>query len=149
MARRQLAAHVFVACRSVQWDGPAGPNTSRTLEQVSYVYRTEVPGGFPYETELWLFLRISHDSRTEFGRELRLSLIWHDDPQMRKEVWSRQFLFANFRPSVTVKDIAASVSAIFEGPGRYEFRLWYPVVRKWDQAKQRKTLARAHVRIEG
>ena len=58
MAGPVLTAHAFVACRSVQWDGPAGPNTSRTLEQVSYTYRTDVTSGFPYETELWLFVRL-------------------------------------------------------------------------------------------
>jgi hypothetical protein len=149
MAHPVLTAHVFVGCRSVQWDGPAGPNTSRTLEQVSYTYRTDSLGGFPYETEFWLFVRLAHYSRREFNRELQLTLIWHDDPQKRPEVWSRHFQTATFRPAVTVRDVAASVSGIFEGPGRYEFRLWYLVERTWDHAQRRRTLARAHVRIEG
>jgi hypothetical protein len=63
MASSALTAHVFVACRSVSWDGPAGPRTSRTLEQVAYTYRTEVPDGFPYETEFWLFVRLAHNRR--------------------------------------------------------------------------------------
>ncbi len=149
MAGPALTAHVCIACRSVQWDGPAGPNTSRTLEQVGYTYRTDSPNGFPYETELWLFVRLAHSRRREFARELNLTLIWHDDPQRRTEVWSRHFQTAIFRPAVTVRDVAASVSAIFEGPGRYEFQLWYPVVRKWDQSRGQRTIARTHVRIEG
>lgn len=149
MAGPTLRAHVFVACRNIHWDGPAGPNTSRTLEQVGYTYRTEIPNGFPYETEFWLFTRLAHHCRREFSRDLKLSLIWHDDPRMRPEVWRCLFQTANFRPAVTVRDIAASVSTIFEGPGRYEFRLWYPVVRKWDQSRRRRTLARTYVRIEG
>jgi len=149
MAGPVLTAHAFVACRSVQWDGPAGPNTARTLEQVSYTYRTDVTSGFPYETELWLFVRLAHNCRREFTRELRLTLIWHDDPQVRPEVWSRHFQTATFRPAVTVRDVAAPVSAIFKGPGRYEFRLGYPVVRKWDQSRRRRTLARTYVRTEG
>lgn len=149
MSGPALTSHVFVACRNVQWDGPAGPTTSRTLEQVCYRYRTDWPGGFPYETEFWLFVRLAHNYRREFNRELRLTLIWHDDPQLRREVWSRQFQTATFRPAITVRDVAARVSLIFEGPGRYEFRLWYPVVRKWDQTRRRRTLARTHVRIEG
>jgi hypothetical protein len=149
MSRQLLTAHVLIACRSVQWDGPASPNTSRTLERVGYTYRTEVPDGFPYETEFWLFVRLAHYSRREFSRELILTLTWHDGPQMRPEVWSRRFQTATFRPTVTVRDVATSVSAIFEGPGRYEFRLWYPVVRKWDLAWRRRTLARTHIRIEG
>ena len=149
MAGPVLTTHVFVACRVVQWDGPAGPNASRTLEQVGYTYRTDSPGGFAYETEFWLFVRLAHNSQREFTRELQLSLIWHDDPQLRSEVWSRVFHIATFRPAVTVRDVAASVTAIFEGPGRYEFRLWYPVVRKWDQALRRRTLARTYIRIEG
>lgn len=123
MARPVLTAHLFVACRSVQWDGLPGRRTSRTLEQVSYTYRTESPGSFPYETEFWLFVRLAHNSRREFTRELQLTLVWHDDPQSRPEVWTRHFQSVTFRPAVTVRDIAASVSAIFEGPGRYEFRL--------------------------
>jgi|GEM_PF-4800807 len=47
-----------------------------------------------------------------------------------------------------VSDIAVSFSAVFEGPGRYEFRLWYRVVRKWDQKRKRRTLGRSHIRIE-
>ena len=55
-----LVAHVFVVCRGVQWDGSAGPNTSRTLEEVAYTYRTDSPDGFAYETEFWLFVRLAH-----------------------------------------------------------------------------------------
>lgn len=149
MARPALTAHVFVACRNVVWDGPAGPQTSRTLEQVAYSYRTEVPGGFPYETDFWLFVRLAHGRRREFTRGLRLTFIWYDDPKLRPEVWTRHFHTGTFRPAVTVRDVAASVSAIFEGPGRYEFRLWYPVVRRWDGATRRQLLARTHLRIEG
>lgn len=149
MAAPALTAHVFIACRNVVWDGPAGPNTSRTLEQVCYTYRTELPDGFPYETELWLLVRLAHNRRREFTRELRLAMIWHDDPEMRPEVWNRPFQTATFRPAVPVRDLAASVSTTFEGPGRYEFRLWTPVVRKWDLARRRRTLARTYVRIEG
>lgn len=149
MAGPALTAHVFVVCRTVSWDGPAGPRTSRTLEQVAYTYRTETPGGFPYETDFWLFVRLAHGRRREFTRDLQLTFIWHDDPQLRPEVWTRPFQTATFRPAVTVRDVAASVSAVFEGPGRYEFRLWYPVVRSWDLARRRRTLARTHIRIEG
>jgi hypothetical protein len=142
--------HAFLACRNIQWDGPAGPNTSRTLEQVGYTYRTDVPNGFPFETDFWLFVRLAHHRRREFTRKLQLTMIWADDPQRRPEVWSRPFQTITFRPTMPVRDIAASLpSVIFEGPGRYEFRLWHPVVRKWDQATKRRTLARTHIRIEG
>ena len=144
-----LTAHVFVVCRNVFWDGPAGPNTSRTPEQVSYTYRPEMPDGFPYETEFWLFVRLAHNRQREFTRDLRLSLIWHDDPRLRSEVWSRAFQTMSFRPAVVVRDVAASVSTVLEGPGRYEFRLWHPVTRKWDQARRRRTLARTFIRLEG
>jgi hypothetical protein len=149
MAGVGLTAHFLIVCRNVQWDGPAGPSTSRTLEQVSYTYRTEVPDGFAYETDLWLFVRLEHSSRREFTRDLMLSMIWHDDPQFRPEVWSRNFQMASFRPVVTVRDMAASLTTIFEGPGRYEFRLWDPVIRKWDLVQRRRILARSHIRIEG
>ncbi len=149
MARPALSAHVFVACRNVVWDGTAGPKTSRTLEQVGYAYRTELPDGFPYETEIWLFARLVHNRRREFSRELRISMIWHDDPELRPEVWNRPFQLAAFRPEVSVRDVAISVSTTFEGSGRYEFRLWTPVVRKWDQSRRRRTLARTYIRIEG
>ena len=144
-----VSAHVFVSCRNIQWDGAAGPNTSRTLEQVSYTYRTETPGGFPYETEFWLFLRLAHDRSREFTRDLQLTMVWHDDPSMRPEVWTRHFQTVTFRPVVAVRDFGARVSGIFEGPGRYEFRIWHPVIRKWDRKRFRRTLARTHLRIEG
>src|SRR5689334_17360783 len=122
MARPSLYAHFLVPCRSVQWNGPAGPMTSRTLEEVAYTYRTDTPNGFPYETDFWLFVRLAHHRRHEFTRELFLTFIWGDDPQQRPEVWSRQFQTITFRPQRPVRDIAASVpSVIFEGRGRYEF----------------------------
>lgn len=151
MARPQpsLVAQFLVPCRAVPWNGPAGPKTSRTLEDVAYTYHTETLDGFPYETEFWLFVRLAHDQRHEFTRDLRMTLIWDDDPQRRSEVCTRPFQTVTFRPSVPVRDIAVSFAAIFEGPGRYEFRLWYPVVRKWDQKTFRRTLAHAYIRIEG
>ncbi len=149
MAGPALTAHVFVACRSVQWDGPPGPQTSRTLERVSYTYRTDTPGGFPFETELWLFVRLAHTRRREFTRELHLSLVWHDDPLLRTVLWIRRVQVATFRPAVRVRDVAVPIPLVFEGPGHYEFRLWYPVVRRWDGARRRRTLARTYVRIEG
>ena len=90
---------------------------------MGYTYRTESPGGFPYETDFWLFARLAHTARREFTRDLRLTLVWHDDPQFRPEVWSRPFQIMTFRPAHPIRDMAASVSGIFEGPGRYEFRL--------------------------
>ena|SRR5438094_9095069 len=147
--RPALEAHFLVPCRAVPWNGPAGPQTSRTLEDVAYTYRTETPNGFPYETEFWLFVRLAHHRRCEFTRGLRVTLIWHDDPQRSPEVCTRPFQTVTFRPSVSVRDVAASFSAIYEGPGRYEFRLWYPVVRKWDQAMRGRRLARAWIKLEG
>ncbi len=151
MARPQplLEAHFLVPGRAATWNGPAGPATWRTLEDVSYVYRTEEPGGFPYETEFWLFARLAHHSRREFTRDLSVTLVWGDDPNRRAEVCTRPLAPLTFRPAVPVRDVAFSFSAVFEGPGRYEFRLWHLVVRAWDQATRRRALARAHVRLEG
>lgn len=151
MARSKplLEAHFLVPCLAVPWNGPAGPQTSRNLEEVAYTYRTEMPDGFPYETEFWLFLRLANHSRREITRDLRMSLIWHDDPQPRPEVCTRPFQTVTFRPSVPVRDVAVSFSAVFEGAGQYEFRLWYQVVRSWDQRTGRRTLARAWIRLEG
>jgi hypothetical protein len=150
MARPAFVAHFLVVCRNVQWDGPPGPNTTRTLEEVGYTYRTDTPNGFPYETDFWLYARLAHRGRRVFTRELQVTLIWRDDPNGRREVWTRPFHTVTFRPAMPVRDIAASVrSAVFEGPGRYEFRLWHRVVRKWDRAVRRRTLARAHLRMEG
>jgi hypothetical protein len=149
MARPSFEAHFLVPCRAAVWNGPPGPNTSRNLEDVVYTYRTETPDGFPYETEFWLFVRLAHHRRRVFTRELFVTLIWLDDPQQRREVCTRPFQTVTFRPNVTVRDIAVSFSAVYEGPGRYEFRLWHRVVRKWAQKRKRRTLARAHIRIEG
>lgn len=149
VARPGLSIQVFVACGLVEWDGPPARRTSRTLHQVAYIYRTDAPGGFPYETTLWLFARLAHYRRREFTRELWLTLVWHDDPQLRPEVWSRRFQTATFRPEVPVRDVAAPVTGVFEGPGRYEFRLWHPAVSKWDNARRRRTLARTYIRQEG
>jgi hypothetical protein len=96
-----------------------------------------------------LFTRLAHRGRRDFTRELQATLVWHGDPLRRAEVCTRPFLPVTFRPAIPVRDIAASFSAVYEGPGVYEFRLWHPVVRKWDQRRRRRTLARAWVRIEG
>jgi hypothetical protein len=144
-----LEAHVFLLCRSVQWDGPAGPRTSRTLEQVAYTYYTDVPDGFPHETDFWAFARLVNRGKHVYTRELFLTMVWIDDPRRQKEVWTRSFNSITFRPATSVRDIAVPISAIFEGAGRYEFRLWHPVIRKWDRAMKRRTLARGHIRIEG
>ena len=69
MVRPSLEAHFLVPCRAVPWNGPAGPNTSRNLEDVAYTYRTETPDGFPYETEFWLFTRLAHRATRAFTRE--------------------------------------------------------------------------------
>ncbi|HYH67106.1 MAG TPA: hypothetical protein VD866_20590 [Urbifossiella sp.] len=149
MAGPALTAHVFVACRSVQWDGPPGPHTTRTLEQVHYTYHTDQPSGFPYETDIWLFVRLVHRRRREFSRELYVSLRWHDDPQYRPELWTRRYQVATFRPDVAVRDVAFPVPLVFEGAGTYQFRLWYPVRRAWDGATRRRVLADTYIRIEG
>ena len=149
MSGPALTAHVFVACRSVQWDGPAGPEMSRTLEQVSYTYRTDTPGGFPYETDLWLFARLVHRRPREFTRELHVSLIWLDDPTLRQVLWTRRIMVATFRPAVRVRDVAVPVPLVFEGPGEYEFRLWYPVTRRWDQSRRRRTIGRTFIQTKG
>lgn len=149
MAGPALTAHFFVACRHVSWSGPPGPHTPRTLEDVCYRYRADTPNGFPHDTEFWLFARLSHTRHREFSRDLRVSFIWHDDPQMRPESWSRPFPTSPFRPAVRVRDVAIPFTATFEGPGRYEFRLWYPVTRRWDLAKKRRVLAKAHIHMEG
>jgi hypothetical protein len=144
-----LEVHFLVPCRAVPWNGPAGPLTSRNLEEVSYTYHTDPPNTFPYETEFWLFARLAHHRPRVFTRELRVTLIWHDDPQRRPRVCTRPFQTTTFRPSVPVRDVAVTFSAVYEGPGRYEFRLWYPVVRKWDQRTKRRILACAWIRVEG
>jgi hypothetical protein len=150
MAQPSFVAHFLVPCLGVQWDGPAGPNTTRTLERVGYAYRTDTPNGFPFETEFWLFTRLAHFRRRPFTRELRLSLFWEDDPLARGGVWHRPFQTITFRPTAPVRDIAALVPAVvFEGPGRYEFRLWHRVTRRWDQSVHRRTVGRAYIRMEG
>ncbi|HUR52904.1 MAG TPA: hypothetical protein VMZ71_02150, partial [Gemmataceae bacterium] len=100
MARPTIVSHFLVPCLAVQWDGPAGPNTTRTLEGVGYVDRTELPNGFPFETDFWLFSRLGHFRDREFTREFNLALVWHDDPQGRPEVWSRPFQTITIRPQV-------------------------------------------------
>lgn len=149
MAGPKLHAHAFVACLNVAWDGNPGPNTSRTLERVSYVYRTETPNGFPFQTDLWLFARLAHHQPREFTKLLYLTLIWHDDERLSPEVWTREFQTMTFRPAVAVRDVAARVDAIFEGPGRYEFQLWYVSTRQWDQHNAKRVVARTHLRVEG
>jgi hypothetical protein len=149
MAGPALHAHTFVACLNVSWEGNPGPNSSRTLERVSYVYRTETPNGFPFQTEFWLFVRLAHYRPREFTRMLYLTLIWQDDARLSLEVWTREFQNMTFRPAVTVRDMAARVDVTFEGPGRYEFQLWYVSMRKWDRHRARRILARTHMRIEG
>lgn len=140
----------MVPCRSVSWNGPAGPLTPRTLEDVVYTYRTDTPNGFPYETEFWLYVRLSHGFTRQAARDLFVSLIWADDPQQRPRVWNRPFQTVTFRPARPVLDVAVSLpSLVFEGRGRYEFRLWHRVVRKWDRATKRRILARAHIEVEG
>jgi hypothetical protein len=149
MAKPPIVCHFLVPCLAVQWDGPAGPSTTRTLEGVGYTYRTDTPSGFPYETELWLCTRLAHSRRREFTRDLHLTLVWHDDPQRRSLVWRRRFQTVTFRPGTPVRDIARNVPLTFEGPGRYEFRLWHKVRGKWDRKAKMRILARAHIRMEG
>ena len=148
MSIPSLHTHLFVVCRSIAWDGFAGPNTSRTLESVAYTYRTELPDGFPYETDFWLFFRLAHAGRRAFHRTLRVSLIWLDDPDERAEVWNRKIQTVTFRPEVPVRDMATQISGIFEGAGRYEFRLWYNSKSRWDQSQRRRIIARTYIRIE-
>ena len=149
MASSAIHAHAFLVCLSVAWDGTPGPNTSRTLERVSYVYRTDTPDGFPFQTDFWLFVRLGHRRRQGVAKTLYLTLVWHDDPELRPEAWTRRFPDVSVRPEVTVRDIAARAAGVFEGPGRYEFRLWYRSVRTWDQTVRRRVVARTFIRIEG
>ncbi len=149
MAVPALTAHFLVVCRHVSWDGPTRPGTPRTLEGVSYVYQTDEPNGFPCETTFWLFARLSLFSNREVSRDLRVSFIWHDDPELRPEVWIRPFPTSPMRPATPVRDVANDFSTTFEGPGRYEFRLWHPAGRRWDGSRRRRTLARAFINMKG
>ncbi len=47
------------------------------------------------------------------------------------------------------REFAVPIPLVFEGPGLYEFRLWHPAVRAWDQRLRRRLLTSTYVRMEG
>jgi hypothetical protein len=79
-----------MACLSATWDGPAGPETHRLLEGVSFIYTVPSNAEAPYEIlEMWLYARLDTAEKTEDSHPFRVRLVWHDSPNGRREVWTR------------------------------------------------------------
>ncbi len=150
MAGPVVVAHVFVACLHVEPLRPVTTYSHRTLEGVCYVYQTSPRGAFPYQADIHLFVRLAYRwRRREFHQMLNVSVVWLDDPAGCSGGLARNFHDLHFQPWVPVKDISASVDCVFNGPGRYEFRLWYDAGSKWDGSPRRRNVARTYLRIEG
>lgn len=147
MARPKFYVKHFIACLSAAWDGPAGPDTSRTLEGVNYLLRVPPHTEFPYEQpELWLYARFIRTNDVVGDRELNLELWWHDAPggETRLSVDTvGPVRFAQDRPVVARAWVIRPL--LFPGEGLYEFRLLDK--RRRAGVKSRRLIANEYLRV--
>jgi hypothetical protein len=136
VARPKFYVKHLVACSNAVWDGPAGPDTARTLEGVNYLHRVPPDTEFPFEqSELWLHARFVRTNDVAGERNLTLELWWLDAPDGETRVFADTVgpvRFAQDRP------VAARAWVIrplmLPGEGAYEFRLLDKRWRSWDKS---------------
>jgi hypothetical protein len=133
MARPKFYAKHFVACQNAGWDGPAGPDTARTLEGVNFLWDVPSDTEFPFEmAEFWLYARLVRTGPTVGERELKLELWWHDSPDGLIRLAARPLgpvRFTTERPVVNRAWVMRPLQ--FPGEGLFEFRLLTNRRRSW------------------
>lgn len=130
MARPKFVVQHFIGCRNAPWDGPPGPKSTRTLEQVGYYYRIPPGTETPEFEEFWLYARLflmnGVSGRREFVVEIARSGV-PEHPAFDVRTLGR----VELRGSLPVVNAAWVLRPLrFPSVGEYVFRLMYRVTTR-------------------
>lgn len=147
MARPKFYVKHFIACLNAAWDGPAGPDTSRTLEGVNYLLRVPPDTEFPFEQpELWLYARFIRTNDVAGVCDFSVELWWHDSPNGLELLSTQSVGSVRFPVDRSVVHRAWAFRPLtLPGEGVFEFRLIRPSRRSWDPRPRR--LANEFLRV--
>ena len=149
MARPNFVVQHFIAALRVEWEGPPGPNTARTLEGVTHRFAVVASAEPPFEfEELWLYARLYRTNNVEGVRRLAVRLAWLDRPAgepLVRGAWPLvPVRFTNAYPTVNVAWAFRPVT--LPGLGLYEWRLVTPARRLGRPVAR--VIAREYIQIE-
>jgi hypothetical protein len=123
MARPKFFVQHFIACRNAAWDGPPGPNTTRTLEQVGFLYRVPPGTEAPEFEEFWLYARMFVTNGATGRRTFSVEIARTGVPE-QQAFDTRSLGSVEFRNPTAAVNVAWALRPLrFPSVGDYTFRL--------------------------
>lgn len=125
MARPKIRVQHFLACRSVEVEGPVCLDNPYTLRTVKFCYELPPDQEFPTNAaDFWIFCRLINENRGIGRVELSVEVIWLDGPRGERLTSYYPGLMVYFREGETVTSRVWRLSrVVFPGRGRYDVRL--------------------------